>query len=576
MKLTADRLERIKQALPGTGTWHEIYARITDAVPEGEEEQHRSLVWAFGYHLIPPGQPERLEREGSAFGAMWEFDGRRLPPRVADVPDEDVEAWAEAFNAIDDPRLRSRLGDLLWERKHQPRPDQKARAACAALLELAVDEEWEPMESTHALVRSLELANGLSDTQLRQQIVETMVTAIEGEMETEHDRPGIPFSLLSPLVELPPSARPSELEDLISRAQARYGADPHHVDTSVDLKVMIVAPEQVPELRRDQVQAWQRAAAEAEGLVRVAFLERGLEVARTHGLADEAKQFRVELGSITEDELDLKAISTEAKLDTELVEDYLSSFVRFESWEDGLTRFGIQGPPGGEPEHLASQVAKQMEDTPIQFLVTRIVIDPDSGTAIFRATDELTHKKAATAQQRLFAARFWSVFAVDVLRRIEQKYGRPGHQQLTEYFTGAVIDEAIAERIARAFELWWEGYPDETAHILAPRIEAIVRELARQVGLPVIREPVADKPGGVRSLGDLLFALEGRLPTAGWHAYLFNLLSDPLGLNLRNVVGHGMRSEISTGDAALLLHATCFLRLVAPMQVEPCVETTGR
>jgi hypothetical protein len=576
MPLTAERIDRIKQALPGTGTWYDVYSRITEAVPKGEEEQHRSLVWAFGYDLITPGHVERLEREGSAFGAMWEFDGKRLPPRLADVPDEDVEGWAETFDAIDDPRLRSRVGDLLWERKQQPRPDQKARAACAALLELAIDPEWEPMESTHGLVRSLELADSLSDHSLREQVVQAIVKAIEGELESEHDRPGIPFSLLRPLVELPASARPSGLEDLISRAEAKYGADPHYVETAVDLKARIVAPEDVPELRRRQVRKWRDAAAKAEGPVRVAFLERGLDAARTHGLAEEAKQLRVELGSITEDELNLKKISAETKLDSELVEDYISSFVRFEKWEDGLTRFGIQGPPGGEPEQLDSQVVKQMQESPIQFLVTKIVIDPDSGAAIFRATDELTHKKAATAQQRVFAARIWSVFAVDVLRRIEQKYGRPDHEQLTEYFTAAFIDEAIAERISRAFELWWEGHPDEAAHILAPRIEAIIRELARQMGLPVIREPLADKPGGVRSLGDLLFALEGRLPTAGWHAYLFSLLSDPLGLNLRNVIGHGMRFGISTEDAALLLHAACFLRLVAPRQVEPGAETSGQ
>ena len=36
-----------------------------------------------------------------------------------------------------------------------------------------------------------------------------------------------------------------------------------------------------------------------------------------------------------------------------------------------------------------------------------------------------------------------------------------------------------------------------------------------------------------------LFSLKGRLPSPGWHAYLFSLLSDSLGPNLHNVIGMG-------------------------------------
>ena len=126
----------------------------------------------------------------------------------------------------------------------------------------------------------------------------------------------------------------------------------------------------------------------------------------------------------------------------------------------------------------------------------------------------------------------------------------------------------MADRIARAFELWWDGHPDESAHILAPRLEGVIREIARQLGLPIIREPIGGKPGGVRSLGEVLHTLNGRLPTAGWHAYLTNLLSEPLGLNLRNVIAHGVRPELSVQDAALLLHAANFLRLLGPQQRE--------
>ncbi len=294
----------------------------------------------------------------------------------------------------------------------------------------------------------------------------------------------------------------------------------------------------------------------------MSFLERALEVARTSGLAEEAKQLRSELGSISEEELDLKKVSSEIKVPTDEVERFVASFVKSDAWEDALTAFGAYGPPGGEPEEIDREVKRQMNEQPLQFLMTKIVVDADTNAAIFRATDEASHEVAAIAERRQFAARIWSVFAVDVLRRVEGKYGRPSREHLTASFTSEFIDEDVAERIACAFELWWDDQPDESAHVLAPRLEAVLREVARRLGLPVIREPVANKPGGVRSLGDLLYAMKERVATPGWHGYLVNLLVDPLGLNLRNVIGHGLRAPIGHDDSALLLHAACFLRLL--------------
>lgn len=72
-----------------------------------------------------------------------------------------------------------------------------------------------------------------------------------------------------------------------------------------------------------------------------------------------------------------------------------------------------------------------------------------------------------------------------------------------------------------------------------------------------------------RPLGELLHGLGGRLASPGWHAYLYHLLSDPLGLNLRNVIAHGVRARIERGDAALLLHTATLLRLLRGQSKAP-------
>lgn len=554
--------ERLEEAAAEADSWFAIYSKLRELISEGEQQIYRGLVWAFCFDLIGPADPERRLREGSPFGAFIEFEDGRMPPRLEDVPDQDVESWRNAFEAFDDPRIISRLGDLLWERRDQPRPDEKARRACKALLALADLEQWSVMETTEGLVRALEISRAISDPKLTGQTVARMARETETELAVGSERPGVMFSLLSALVDLPAALRPPALDRLIDRSEEVYGGDPFHTETAIELRASLATVDQLPELRERQVVLWRDHGRRSEGLLKSSFLERALDLARTHGLAALASDIRVELQSISAEEMDLKILSAEVKVPSEEINAFIGQFVRFDRWQDSLTAFGIHGPPGGEPEVLDARVAEIRAAHPMQFLVTRTLLDADLGVPIFHATDPATHERAARATQHLLTSRIWATFATSILDRFSEAYGHPAQQELAEFFTTDIILPSTAATIAHAFELHWSGASDDAAHILAPRLETIIRELARQVGLPIIREPVGDQPGGWRSLGSLLHDMEGRLPTAGWRAYLIHLLVDPLGLNLRNVIAHGVRERIDGGDTALLLHATSFLRLV--------------
>uniref|UniRef100_A0A831T979 DUF4209 domain-containing protein n=1 Tax=Thermorudis peleae TaxID=1382356 RepID=A0A831T979_9BACT len=49
--------------------------------------------------------------------------------------------------------------------------------------------------------------------------------------------------------------------------------------------------------------------------------------------------------------------------------------------------------------------------------------------------------------------------------------------------------------------------------------------------------------------------------------YLWNLLSNPTGLNLRNMILHGLTPRAERTHAAILIHAACFLRFLRVTQV---------
>jgi hypothetical protein len=84
--------------------------------------------------------------------------------------------------------------------------------------------------------------------------------------------------------------------------------------------------------------------------------------------------------------------------------------------------------------------------------------------------------------------------------------------------------------------------------------------MARQLGIPVVRavEP-GREIGGVVTLGTLLREMTPVFPDQSWHAYLLNLLADPLGLNLRNSISHGLHGRVGPVDASLLVQAALFL-----------------
>jgi hypothetical protein len=104
-----------------------------------------------------------------------EWDGKRIPSRLADVPDDEVQVWADAFDEFDDALFKARVGDLLWCSKHPPAPHERARAACRAVVQLGANPEWRGMEGTEGLVRALEIARELSDEELLDEVV-TQVT----------------------------------------------------------------------------------------------------------------------------------------------------------------------------------------------------------------------------------------------------------------------------------------------------------------------------------------------------------------------------------------------------------------
>ena len=294
-----------------------------------------------------------------------------MPPRLEDVPDADVTVWVDAFEAADDPRLRSRLGDLIWSQRFGPEPHLAARQACEALVALSRDGDWQPMEATEGLVRALELSQELSDAELMSVVVARTLDVIAGELAARPDRPGISFTLLRTLVDLRPSQRPGSLLALVEQAESVYGADPHHVESAIELQVALVAPDARTGLRVRHSRALARTARNADGILRATFLTTALDLARRSASPTSRKS------SASRSRRSPKRTSTSrSSPPTSRSTGPSSSSSTAHSWSSmcgsrASAAFGAYGPPGGEPDAVEEQVEQQMRDHPLPYLFPR-------------------------------------------------------------------------------------------------------------------------------------------------------------------------------------------------------------
>ncbi|MFN8132082.1 MAG: hypothetical protein U0R70_11100 [Solirubrobacteraceae bacterium] len=559
-------LDWIRDAAAVADSWSSIGDALRTHDPQGEDPRLRPFVFAFAYTLHERFSSSR-ERAGGPYGAMIAGDGWRFPPSIEEIDDEDVEAWRSALAAIEQAVVRARLGDLLWVRKSRPDPHLAARVACDALLDVAENPAWRAMDRVHGLSRALELARETRDAGRIDTVIGRMLGFAERDLDSAGAGPGLPLGTLRPLVELSATDRPEGLDMLLERVAVKYGSDPFIFGSVVEMRSRLADHEGRQVLARQLVQRWREESTKGDGMLRVHRLEQALEVARNQGLRGEADELRRELSLIGPEELRLERISAEVKIPETEIERFLDRFGAAATWQEALRLLGAQGPPGGQPEELADRVGALMNEHPVQFLFTKAIVGPDNASTVFRAATLEDHRRLALSEWRAQEAQMWGVFCAEALVRIGQRPDRPDRSALTQFLVGDLIEVEVAERLARGIELFWDEEYDESAHVVVPRLERTVRELARQVGVPVVREPRPDREfGGVEALGGVLRDLEGAFANPGWHAYFLNLLADPLGLNLRNSIAHGLHGTVGPVDASLLVQTAIVL---AGMSLRP-------
>jgi lysyl-tRNA synthetase class 1 len=550
---------RLRASLEGADDWYAIERAFTEQVADNEIDAARAAAYAFGYMLVGPGNDESRARNG-VFAPRIEWEGgNAFPPRLDEVLAETRDEWLELYDMLDEHSARSRLGDLLWVTRHGEQPHVAARAAAASYIALLDDPNWSLMDRVDSAARALELTAELHDRALEQEAIDASMRFVRADLAQTADwRPGVPLRVLERLVELAPTLRPTELRDLVDKTGERYGADPFIAESVAELQLRLSDPSDRDGLRAGQVQRWRNAAEQATGLTRLAHLRRALELARATAQREVAEEVAIEIEQLSPEELELKTHTVSIPVPRDAIENLVSSFTEHESAIQALSRFGAVGPPTGRADESDRTIAELAQRFPIQRLVTREVLG-DHNSLLLKALTPEDHDRIDRAQYEALGISLFGPIAVRILEVIGDDYDRPDNEALAQFFTTDLIDETAADRLASALNRYWDGDHDGAALVLVTQLEAVIRAIAARLGIPITKMPRGGTPGGVVGLGMLVTKLVGRLDES-WRRYLNNLLADPLGVNLRNRLAHGLLDRADAADAAVLIHAACFLR----------------
>jgi len=565
-------IAEIDALLGGDVHWEYLaYDRRLNDLPLAENTLE-ALRTALGYQLKP-----FLPRTGP-FGPfppiLIAADGTSIPP-PREMPEAIKDSWLAIAAGVGSAAARARFNDLVWVAKFGGAPSENGRAAMAAYVELAGntwEAENEPQEDgsgrrtwgafrrAQCLVRALEIALELRDDTSASELRESVRTAFRAATVPTIAAAGI---LLKGLARIPARMRTNDLVDDAEYALSRFGTTAHNFEMFAELAESLWPADRHTSLREAVVVKWLEQSRASIGIAKLVEVQKAAETARQYGIAARLPEIRRELDSLRQQDLGLKTVTVPLEISDEDISAYVGWFVDVESWQHALRRFGAASgpPPSGDLETNRQTVKELQAEFPMASLVSSFMLDGEQ-RPILHPDEPAQRDVVALARQEIFGISFWSLISVRILGEIRAKFGDLDEEELTAFFTTEIIEPAIAAKVAHAFALYFGRAWDDSAHVLVPRLEAIIRGLASKSGIAVSRETYGTDPGGVAMLGTLLSELTRGGLDPSWCRYLVNVLTDSAGMNLRNRISHGLLEEADQKDAALLLHVALVLRSI--------------
>lgn len=571
---------------------HNIAQKIKDILKKYEKyeptKEDIAEQMAFDFMADYPNDNSGWETYHGPMFVMPNKDGQMVEyPSIKRISQEMLEYWAKRAKESKNPILSSRYADLVVDFS----PKILSKSADVDLFQIVIDSNIaicekslaDPLDCKTKIKRALILAIQTND-QIR--ITKTKNTIIKLEKDIAiDDKPGLwGFSFKWLILDFSKriALEDKERNELINEIEERLKRDeknPWLAENAVSLLAEYYAKGKdeknlmrVLGVLENALKTNERSNSDA--LLKTHAYEQIHEIYQKYKnkgftKAKEASdRLSQEIGQLDLDwSKSLKEISVETKIEQKDIDNYLKGIFG-EDKKDELEMIMAKIAVSHLPKKDA--VKKQLDDVsskhPMQFLCTKQIIS-DDGVPIAKLStldeDYDNHFQSYALQYIQFGSFFLSL-TMDELRKQFSK------EKILEYFEKSVVfEKENQEYLKRAISAYWDEDYLVASHLSNPLIESGIRELVKICGGLVLVPD--EKLNGYKNvlLGGLLKndqIFENVFSKSG-HNVLFYfrlVLTEKLGMNLRNDFAHGLGKEKFFGRDASdrLFHILIWLSVV--------------
>ncbi|MDW9906038.1 DUF4209 domain-containing protein [Sinorhizobium meliloti] len=554
---------------------HQVQSALSGARAKLRDKTALSEAWA---DLVPFCLQEEQEEHppwSTYFGPMG--SGRDANGNTTFFPDvrqltpEILEHWEGRATTLNHPVLRGRYADAVWDLSRNAanrKPDVRfARIAIDSYLEAVQTSRYpDAHDYAIALNRALQIATSLNDSGKVNEIRALMLDRFDQEVQTD----GWWHPLYTTLTTNRKAGTTVDeklrliagLEKLFAISISSETLDPHQAGRLADLLLPhYSASEDFGGVKRVGMavsDAFVTIADQGSRMQAMAWLQSAMDYARRAGETERVKALRIAREeAIRGSSAEMKSFTWSQEVKRSDLDELLGHLVPKDDWGQTLFNIAVYFMPS--KADLAATTVRELERSPLMATIPMSVVADDHVAARIGGADE--DEEGSLYRFADFARQTASIFLNKSLDGAVEHHRLAAEEIAAFAFrTGLFSDFPL---VAAGIGAWMNGDYVKCLFVLVPQIEDAFRNLARRLGEAVTKEKRGQRGWEVSvNLGDLL-SMEKIKAEIGpdLHFYFRSIYADARGMNLRNLVAHGLATrELATyRNCDLLVHSLLVL-----------------
>ncbi len=524
----------------------------------------------------------KITSKGISYHPFMVWEGKRTFS-LEDMTEEDYEVLKEIDLDKIPLNLRARIADLLWTQKKEYNSALVAAQAYLDLFKLWYSaEDW--IGTLDMIKRAIYISAQINNSEIYEDscnILYTEVLQLAGE-----DEGFLSLRLLDILLEQK-YGKNEKLLEVAENIILKHTKDVMKIEQAYEIKAIcfnrlkkndMVKQTQL-ELAKYYVDYAEKIIEEnIQGVLQAErFYQKAIELYRNNGEAAKGEKILRRLVEIQK-EIPKQMVPIKMEFDVSGVNENIDKNMEGLTFEESLIRL-TQMVSFSKKDDIKKKLYKECSNSPINHLFGKNLVNTSGQTVLalkplnfdnpeedLELLDLHLHQKALEEQK--ISGNIWLKYSFYYIRK---KYEFEPTDLDFLVCDNPIIPTGRENIFRSAIYMLLKGQYYEAMHILAPQVENLFRNIAKEVGglTITLSNDGASKEKLLKSIFDLPELLDCYDNDI---LFLFKgLLNEQAGANIRNEIAHGITSEYMAGSGAYLYFAGAVIKLLSYTSIK-CYE----